>query len=204
MAMMNTPLTVAPMFIPRAATNSCSATYASCPSDADNNTGLDPSSVEKQGAHRFIGVGMVAGLILIIILVWLYCGKRPRKFLRQHCCCCRRSEELPLAKPIDDETDETPPIQTASSEKDKSTTRDSELVSAGMVVFTKVPKALSKERRHPVEWEMDHVNGIRVEVLNFICIILLALIAVLVRHELHLTMRGMAVDEASFFKCDSL
>lgn len=165
MTMMNTPLTIAAMFIPRASTNSCSATYASCPSDAENNTGLNP---EKQGAHRFIGVGMVAGLILIIILVWLYRGKRPRKMLQQYCCCCRRSKELP--KPIDDEIDVTPPIQTTSSEKDKTTTQDSEQVSAGMVVFTKVPKALSKEPRHPAEWEMDHVNGIRVEVVNLICI----------------------------------
>ena len=154
--------TMAPMFIPRAP-NSCSTTYASCSSD---NTGFNPSMTDNQGAHRFIGVAMVAGLILIIFLVWMYFGRWPRKMLQQYCCCCRRSEELP--KPMDDET---PPIQTASSlEKDKSTPRDSELVkemSAGMVVFTKVvPKALrAKQRHHPAEWEVDHVNGIRLEVL---------------------------------------
>ena len=162
--MINTPLTMAPMFIPRAA-NSCQATYAPCSSDTDTNPGFDPSLIAKQGPHRFIGVAMVAGLVLIVFLVWLYRGKWPRKMLQQYCCCCRRSEELP--KPIDDET---PPNQTTSPEKDKSTPRDSELVnevSAGMVVFTKVPKALrSKERHHPVEWEMDHVNGIRLEVLS--------------------------------------
>lgn len=94
--------------------------------------------------------------------------------LQQYCCCGRfESEELP--KPIDDETS---PIQATSSEKDKGTQRDDELVkgvSAGMVVFTKIPKALrTKERHQPVEWEMDHVNGIRLEVLflfafTFLC-----------------------------------
>ena len=102
---------------------------------------------------------MVAGLILIIFLVWLYLGRWPRKMLRQY-CCCRRPEE-----PMDDET---PPIQTPSQEKNKSTPQDSELVeemSAGMVVFTKVvPKALQAKERE-LEWEMDHVNGIRLEVL---------------------------------------
>ena len=203
MAMISTPLPMAPMFIPRAV-NSCSAPYASCSSDGDTNTGLDPSLMEKQGPHRFIGVAMVVGLILIIFLVWLYRGRWPRKMLQQYCCCCGRSEELP--KPIDDEIDnnETPPIQTTSAEEDKSTPRDSELVkevSAGMVVFTKVPKALrSKERHHhPVEWEMDHVNGIRLEVPNLvIAFILHVLIGVFIRHELHLTMRGMAVDKAKF------
>ena len=146
------------MFI-RRATNSCSTTSASCSSD---NTGFDPSLAENEGPHRFIGVIMVAGLILIIFLAWLYLGRWPRKMLQRYCCCGRRPEEQ--LEPTDDET---PPIQTTSQEKDKSAPRDSELVkemSAGMVVFTKVvPKALrAKERR---EWEMDHVNGIRLEVL---------------------------------------
>lgn len=162
---------MAPMIIRRAA-NSCSTTYASCSSD---NTGFDPSLAENRGAHRFIGVGMVAGLILIIFLVWLYLGRWPRKMLQQYCCCCRRPEELP--KPIDDET---PPNQTTSPDSEsKSTPRDSEQVeevSAGMVVFTKVvPKALRAKER--VEWEMDHVNGIRLEVLIILfAFILLVLI----------------------------
>jgi hypothetical protein len=85
--------------------------------------------------------------------------------LQQYCCCCRRSEEPP--KPIDDET---PPIQSTSQEGGEKTARDSEKVkevSAAMVVFTKVvPKALrTKDRRHPAEGEMDHVNGMRLEVL---------------------------------------
>ena len=155
---------MAPMFIRRAA-NSCSTTYASCSSD---NAGFDPSLTENPGAHRFIGVAMVAGLILIVFLVWLYLGRWPRKMLQQYCCCCRRSEEPP--KPIDEET---PPIQSTSQEGDERTAQDSEKVkevSGGMVVFTKVvPKALrKKDRRQPAEWEMDHVNGIRLEVSTII------------------------------------
>ena len=158
---------MAPMFLPRVA-NSCPPPYTSCSPDTDTNTSFDPSFVENQGPRRFIGVAMVAGLVLIIFLVWLYRGRWPRKMLQQYCSCCRRSKEL-LPEPIDDVTPRSPPIQTTSSEKNKSTPRDSALVeevSAGMVVFTKVPKAFrAKEGHHPVEWEMDHVNGIRLEVL---------------------------------------
>lgn len=175
---------MAPMFIPRASI-SCSATDVSCSSDADTSSGFDPSFMEKQGPNRYIGIAMVAGLILIIFLIWLYRGRWPRRMLQQHCCCCRRSKEPP--KSTDD--DETPPTQQTSltrsseSEKHESTLGDSDQklvkevlagkeVSAGMVVFTKVPKALrAKDRHHhhPMEWEMDHVNGIRLEVLiNFI------------------------------------
>jgi hypothetical protein len=150
------------MFIPRAASISCSATDASCPSDADNSSGFDQSWMDKRGPHRFIGVAMVVGLILIIFLVWLYRGRWPRRMLQQYCCCCRHSKELP--EPTD--VDETP-----TQDKSKLGNSDHQLVkevSAGMVVFTKVPtKALrAKDQHHPVEWEMDHVNGIRLEVLT--------------------------------------
>ena len=160
---------MAPMFLPRVA-NSCPPPYTSCSPDTDTNTSFDPSFVENQGPRRFIGVAMVAGLVLIIFLVWLYRGRWPRKMLQQYCSCCRRSKKLlPEPEPTDDVTPRSPPIQTTSSEKNKSTPRDSALVeevSAGMVVFTKVPKAFrAKEGHHPVEWEMDHVNGIRLEVL---------------------------------------
>ena len=160
MPISNTPLTVSPMFIPRASI-SCTATEVSCSSDSDSSSGFDPYYMNKQGPHRYIGIAMVAVLILIVFLVWVYRGRWPRKMLQQY-CYCRRSKELP--------DDETPPTQTKSSEMHKSTQGDSDQlvkeVSAGMVVFTNVPKALrAKDGHHPVEWEMDHVNGIRLEVL---------------------------------------
>ena len=79
---------------------------------------------------------------------------------REHCCCSSRS--------IDDETS---PISTRSPEKENSVLGGSEQrlvnkVSAGMVVFTKVPNALRGKERYPMDWEMDHVNGIRLEVCS--------------------------------------
>ena len=188
---------MAPMFILRASV-SCPATDASCSSESDSSSGFDPYFMEKSGPHRYIGIAMVAGLILIIILVWAYRGRWPRKMLQQYCCC------KGLEEPPEHTDDDTPPTQTAGrSGGHKRTPGDSELVkevSAGMVVFTKVPKALrAKDRHHPVDWEMDPVNGIRLEVLilSHLLLLFFLLMFVLVRHELHPTMQGMAVDRAN-------
>jgi len=155
------------MFIPRAdVSDSCSASEDACspnaaPSDSDASSGFDPSLMNKPGPHRYIGIGMVAGLILIIFLAWLYRGRWPRKMFQQYCsCCCSRSKQQ--SKPIDDETSSTP-VRSPERDKSGSEQRLVEEVSAGMVVFTKVPNALRAKERHPMEWEMDHINGIRVE-----------------------------------------
>lgn len=160
------------MFIPRGDGNSdacvtgvsCSTSspLAAAPSYSDGNSGLDTSLMEKPGTRRYIGIGMVVGLLFLIFLAWLYRGKWPRRVLHKHCCCCsRRSKQL---QSVDEPRVESTPSM--SSEKEGSTQEDSqkELVSADMVVFTQVPKALGGRDRYPGEWEMEHIHGIRLEV----------------------------------------
>jgi len=152
-----------PMFTPRIDITDCSgldnSDACSAPSDSDVSQGIDPSLMQRQAEHRYIGIGMVAGLILIIFLVWLYRGRWPRRMLQQYCCCCSRCSKPP--KNMDDET----PTLIRSPDRDKSTMGGSETrrlvkeVSAGMMVFTKVPNALRGKERFPMEWEMDHVDG---------------------------------------------
>jgi len=150
------------MFTPRADITDCSgldnSETCSAPSDPDVSQGIDPSLMQRQAAHRYIGIGMVAGIILIIFLVWLYRGRWPRKMLQQYCCCSKCLKQPP--KNMDDET----PTLIRSPDRDKSTMGGSETrrlvkeVSAGMTVFTKVPNALRGKERFPMEWEMDHVD----------------------------------------------
>lgn len=52
-------------------------------------TGADGSV--PPGAHRFIGVVIVSGIILIWFLLWLAFGKSPRRKMREwSSCCCRK------------------------------------------------------------------------------------------------------------------
>jgi len=157
------------MFLPRAESDGCSSSdVTSCSpnaasSDSNGNLGFDPSLLERPGARRYIGIGMVVGLLFIVFLVWLYRGKWPRRILRQYCCCCSRRSQ-PLLEPVDDNIRSSgTPTPTTSSEKDKSTLGLVKEVSGGVVIFTRVPKALGGRDRFPVEWEMDHVNGIQLE-----------------------------------------
>lgn len=149
---------MAPMFVHRADTcsddsDSCSPNAAT--SDSDASSGFDPS-LDKQGPHRYIGIGMVAGLILIIFLVWLYRGRWPRKMFQRYCCCCSSRSKQPI-------DDETPPTVIGSPERDKSTLEGSEQrLVKGVVVFTKVPNAFRGKERYPTEWEMSHVNELEV------------------------------------------
>lgn len=168
------------LIIPRAESDSCSSSDAdqSCspnaaPSDSDGNAGFDQSLFEKPGGRRYIGIGMVIGLFLIVFIIWLYRGKWPRRMLRQYgcCSCCSRRSQQPPESVVDDNRENSgTPTPILPTEKDRRRTlgdADRELVkevSGGMVVFTKVPKALGGKDRYPVEWEMDHVNGIRLEV----------------------------------------
>jgi hypothetical protein len=158
---------MAPMFVHRAdVPDSCSTSddSDSCSpnADSDASSGFDPSLMNKHGPHRYIGIGMVAGLILIIFLVWLYRGRWPRKKRQQYCCCCSSRSKQPI-------DDETPPTVTRSPERDKSTLGGSEqrLVKE-MVVFTKVPNAFRGKERYPMEWEMNHVNELEVCIAYFV------------------------------------
>jgi hypothetical protein len=43
-----------------------------------------PNDFEKPGPHRYIGIGMVAGMVFIVLVLYLMLGKRPRRFAKAH------------------------------------------------------------------------------------------------------------------------
>ena len=47
---------------------------------------MGPPDFEKPGPHRYIGIGMVAGMILIVLLLWLALGKWPRRMAKTYSC----------------------------------------------------------------------------------------------------------------------
>lgn len=53
-----------------------------------------PSDYEKPGAHRYIGIGVVAGVVVVVLVLWLTLGKWPRRFAKAHCCCYRKKAGL--------------------------------------------------------------------------------------------------------------
>lgn len=55
---------------------------------------MGPPGYEKPGPHRFIGIGMAAGMVFIVLVLWLILGKWPRRIAKAHCCCYRRKTEL--------------------------------------------------------------------------------------------------------------
>jgi len=53
------------------------------PSEQENDPMPAPPSFDRAGPHRFIGIGIVAGLVFIIIVLWLTCASRPRRFFNR-------------------------------------------------------------------------------------------------------------------------
>jgi len=157
------------MFIPRGESDWCSPSDScstsspstSVPSPSDSHPNLDSSLMDNPGTRRYIGIGMVLGILFIIFLVWLWRGKWPRRMFHQHCgCCSRRSKQIPTST---DHTRGESPIPSMSSEKDALEKGFVKEMSGGVVVFTPIPKALGKKDRCPLEWEVEHVNDIRRE-----------------------------------------
>jgi hypothetical protein len=59
-------------------------------SNTSNRVSGPPGYEKKPGAHRYIGVGMAAGMVLLVLVLWLTLGKWPRRMAKAHCCCYRR------------------------------------------------------------------------------------------------------------------
>ena len=69
-----------------------------------------PPGYEKPGPHRFIGVGIAVGMVLVVLVLWLTLGKWPRRMAKAHCCCCRRERRLDIENEegsAEDGTDDT-------------------------------------------------------------------------------------------------
>ncbi|KIK06940.1 hypothetical protein K443DRAFT_673833 [Laccaria amethystina LaAM-08-1] len=94
------------MYLPRASeeTDVCPPEYASCiPSAAGAMPGsnspidqqpdsknFDQTDFTKPGPHRYIGIGMVAGMALLVLVLWVCLGRWPRRMMEAHGCCGRR------------------------------------------------------------------------------------------------------------------
>ncbi|KAF9460843.1 hypothetical protein BDZ94DRAFT_1265263 [Collybia nuda] len=61
-------------------------------SEKDGEPSGGPDDFEKPGPHRYIGVGMVAGMVFMVLVLYLVLGKRPRRFARAHFPCCSHLE----------------------------------------------------------------------------------------------------------------
>jgi len=93
------------MYLPRASeeTDVCPPGYASCipsatgaipgsnsPVDQQpDRENFDQTDFIKSGPHRYIGIGMVAGMALLVLVLWICLGKWPRRMMEAHCCCGR-------------------------------------------------------------------------------------------------------------------
>ena len=60
-------------------------------SQGSNTRISGPSGYEKSGPHRYIGVGIAVGMVLVVLMLWLALGKWPRRMAKAHCCCRRKA-----------------------------------------------------------------------------------------------------------------
>jgi hypothetical protein len=68
-----------------------------------------PPGYEKSGPHRYIGVGIAVGMVLVVLVLWLTLGKWPRRMAKAH-CCCRRKAGLVIENgevPVENRTEDT-------------------------------------------------------------------------------------------------
>ena len=89
-----------------------------------------PSASSDSGSHRFIGIGMVAGLIFVLLVLWLTCASWPRRFMRAR-FKPRRHKELLVLGGGRDRSDSTPEVD----------------------VLFRPPKAIVKETRRSPSFE---------------------------------------------------
>ncbi|PPQ64383.1 hypothetical protein CVT26_002090 [Gymnopilus dilepis] len=148
---------------------------------------------DKPGVQRFIGIAMVAAMLLAILFVWLYTSRRPKPdsssksqtptyphSARSYFCCGRRRKRassskwtevaLPVAEQSADELAEHEPRSPTVSEKERSKMLQSEPrglikeVSGGVVMYTEVPRpAMPKRERYPIDWEFERAHRARFE-----------------------------------------
>lgn len=119
-------LAPSPMILPRANGQmegvSCPSGYTNCTSttiipvtddgsQGSNNSRVSgPPGYEKPGPHRYIGVGMVVGMVVVVLVLWLTLGKWPRRMAKAHCCCHRKEKRLDIENEegsAEDRTDDT-------------------------------------------------------------------------------------------------
>jgi len=146
-------------------------------SSSTDSTDSTTQYVNKPGPHRYIGIVMVAVLAFIMVLVWIWYLRR-RKLQRARDAeaelSASSSQSMMEEKQGDGIETKTkskarPPTPVVS-EKERSLMLQSEPrgvikeVSGGVVMFTEAPRVHPGKDRYPVDWEFEHVKGVRYEV----------------------------------------
>jgi len=72
-----------------------------------NQAGSSAGSDSGPGPHRFIGIGMVAGLAFVVLVLWLTCAAWPRRMSRFR---PRRHKETLDLEGSEDKPDSTTPM----------------------------------------------------------------------------------------------
>lgn len=166
---------------------------------SDTSTVPSNSYLQRPGAHRYIGIGMVVVMALVAFGLWMYYARYPRRHLAR--LFKRRSDHDTVAnggmekgsdgdgdgnvKVVDTPVDGSgakprrPPTSSSEKERARNLMLQSEPkgiikeVSGGVVMYTEVPRAARGRDRHPrspVDWEFERVHGVRFEVSDFFCL----------------------------------
>jgi hypothetical protein len=143
--------------------------------------------------HRYIGIGMVAAMALVAVALWMYYARYPRRHLARLFRTRSDHDRLAdggtekgggeeddedvkvVDSPVDGSGAKRKRPATSSSEKERA--RNLMLqsepkgvikeVSGGVVMYTEVPRAArgrDRQPQSPVDWEFEHVHGVRFEV----------------------------------------
>jgi len=180
------------MFIPRSESDEdCPPGHISCTisivgtsdsasglTDPDNTTTVSPDSyLRRPGAHRYIGIGMVVGMAIVAVGLWMYYARYPRRHLAR--LFRTRSDHDTIAngdtqKGGGDDGDDgdvkvavdssaggggAKPKRPTTSSSEKERARNLMLqsepkgvikeVSGGVVMYTEVARAVRGRDRHP-------------------------------------------------------
>jgi hypothetical protein len=152
------------------------------------------SYLRRPGAHRYIGIAMVVALALVAIGLWMYYARYPRRHLARlfrtrsdHDTVANEGTEKggeggddgDVKVAVDPSADGggAQPKRPTTSSSEKERARNLMLqsepkgvikeVSGGVVMYTEVPRAVRGRDRNPqspVDWEFEHVHGVRFEV----------------------------------------
>lgn len=131
-------------------------------SDRDGKPSGGPEDFEKPGPHRYIGIGMVAGMIFVVLVLYLVLGKRPRRFAKAHFPCCSHLEiaepEESKEKEVVVETSTEPQPEESHPPRPKRPRKSRTLKSCDMESSqTRVPQMrgykVGVELEYAIDWE---------------------------------------------------
>jgi hypothetical protein len=125
-----------------------------------NNPISSPGS-NRPGPHRFIGVGMVAGLAFIVLLLWLTCGSWPRR-IAAHYGCLRQRRKTSFAGESEAKLNTQPMDDIAVPRPEKAKTREAktlgtsrQFVQPAGIIETHGKPSGKRRRDQKMEWEQQ-------------------------------------------------